>query len=79
MINFILLVYLSTLDLNPYFLHFHYINPVIDVSTGKIIDNNKCNDKNCSMSIEKVFEKNKKSFGFIYSYGKETQPNRHLY
>ena len=59
MINFILLVYLSTLDLNPYSLHFHFINPVIDVSTGKIIDNNKCNDKNCLMSIEKIFEKNK--------------------
>ena len=59
MINFILLVYFSTLDLNPYSLHFHFINPVIDVSTGKIIDNNKCNDKNCLMSVEKIFEKNK--------------------
>jgi hypothetical protein len=49
----------SSFDITSYSFHLHIIKPEIDLSTGKIIDNNKCNDKNCLMSVEKVFEKNK--------------------
>ncbi len=37
----------SSFDITTYSFHLHIIKPEIDLSTGKIIDGYKCQDKNC--------------------------------
>jgi hypothetical protein len=50
----------SSFDITSYSFHLHIIKPEIDLSTGKIIDGYKCQDKNCSYNnVDKVLKDNR--------------------
>ncbi len=46
----------SSFDITSYSFHLHIIKPEIDLSTGKIIDGYKCQDKNCLISKNEIIK-----------------------